>query len=91
MSSLIKKLLDSYTIKAFKSKLKFLFLIISSLGLAAVHYGAQRFGLLGDWVTTTLMNTNPDYLEWDQGSSRNCKNKKKFREIMTCGRFYSLK
>lgn len=71
-----KKNLDSYTIKAFKSKLKFLVLIINSLGLAVVHYGAQRFGLLGGWVTTTLMNTNPDYLEWDQGSSRNCKNKK---------------
>lgn len=38
--------------------------MINSLGLAVVHYGAQRFGLLGDWVTTTLMNTNPDYLEW---------------------------
>lgn len=89
---MIKKLLDSYRIKAFKSKLKFLVLIINSLVLAVVHYGAQRFGLLGDWVTMTLMNTNPDYLEWGRGSSANCKKKKKkIREIMTCSTFYSLK
>ena len=74
---MIKKLLDSYRIKAFKSKLKFLVLIINSLVLAVVHYGAQRVGLLGDWVTMTLMNTNPDYLEWGRGSSANCKKKKK--------------
>ena len=73
---MIEKLLDSHTIKAFKSKLTFLVLIINSLGLAVVHYGAQRFGLLGDWITMTLMSRNPDYLEWDQGSSGNCEKKK---------------
>lgn len=69
----MRKLLDPYKIKPFKRKLKFLALIINSLDLAVVHYEAQGFGLLGDWGNHDLSESKSQLLEWDQGSSGNCK------------------
>lgn len=68
---------DSYKIKAFKRKLKFLALITNSLGLAMAPYKAQGFGLLDDWANYDLDESKSKLLEWDQGSSGNRTKKKK--------------